>query len=77
MNKVREAKGIRLILGYFGLFMIVEGLVTIFPLLILAFYPKEWECYLDFVVPGVSYMFLGFFISSFIDISTGINKTQL
>lgn len=62
MNKVREAKGIRLILGYFGLFMIVEGLVTIFPLLILAFYPKEWECYLDFVIPGVSYMFLGLFI---------------
>lgn len=58
----REAKGLRLILGYFGLFMIVEGLVTIFPLAILAFYPKEWECYLDFVAPGAGYIAIGFII---------------
>lgn len=58
-GKLKEAKGLRLILGYFGLFMIVEGLVTIFPLAILAFYRNEWECYLDFLVPGVGSMALG------------------
>ncbi len=58
-GKLKEAKGLRLILGYFGLFMIVEGLVTIFPLVILAFYHNEWECYLDFLVPGVGSMALG------------------
>ncbi len=63
MKRLKEAKGIRLILGYFGLFMIVEGLVTIFPLSILAFYPSEWECYLDFVIPGAGYIALGGLIS--------------
>lgn len=65
MKRLKEAKGLRLILGYFGLFMIVEGLVTIFPLAILAFYPKEWECYLDFIIPGAGYIVLGALISLF------------
>lgn len=63
MKHLKEAKGLRLILGYFGLFMIVEGLVTIFPLAILTFYPKEWECYLDFIIPGAGYIVLGGLIS--------------
>ena len=62
MKFKKEAKGLRLVLGYFGLFMIVEGFVTLFPLTILAFYPQEWECYLDFLVPGGSYIGLGFLL---------------
>ena len=65
LTKAKEAKGLRLILGYFGLFMIVEGLVTIFPLAILAFYPSEWQCYLDFIVPGAGYIALGFLLYLF------------
>ncbi len=65
MKHLKEAKGLRLILGYFGLFMIVEGLVTVFPLAILAFYPKEWECYLDFVIPAAGYVIVGALISLF------------
>ena len=62
MKFKKEAKGLRLVLGYFGLFMIVEGFVTLFPLTILAFYPQEWECYLDFLVPGGGYIGLGFLL---------------
>lgn len=61
MNK-KTVKGFPLILGYFGLFLVLEGVVTIFPLAILLFYPGEWMCYLDFLVPGLSAMALGFLL---------------
>lgn len=59
MRNKKEAKGLRLIIGYFGLFLVVAGLVTIFPLFILAFYPQEWECYMDFLLPGGASIIVG------------------
>lgn len=61
----KEAKTInnfRLLFGYLGLFLIVEGLLTILPLAILAFYPEEAGCYLDFVIPGVAGILIGAFL---------------
>jgi trk system potassium uptake protein TrkH len=61
----KEVTGVRLLLGYLGIFLIFEGLVTIFPLLLLAFYPSEIACWPLFVIPGVAGVVLGsaFFFS--------------
>ncbi len=53
------AKGYRLIFGYLGLFMMFIGAVTIVPLLVSFFYWEEWDCWFDFVVPGVGFMIAG------------------
>lgn len=47
----KEAKGLRLIFGYLGLFLIFEGITLLVPLLMLLFYPSEWECIFDFLIP--------------------------
>ena len=49
--KKEPAKGFRLVFGYLGLFLAFEGIVTLFPLLTLIFYPGEWKVLLDFIVP--------------------------
>lgn len=61
-NEKKSATGIRLILGYLGLSMVGEGLVSLFPLAILLFYPQEWAIYLDFLVPSGTAMVLGFLL---------------
>jgi trk system potassium uptake protein TrkH len=55
----KEAKGFTLVLGYLGIFLIFEGIATIFPLLMVVFYPSEWRCWMDFVVPGGGGIILG------------------
>lgn len=54
-----EAKGFRLVFGYLGLFVAFEGLVTLFPLLMLFFYPDEWACWADFALPGLIALAIG------------------
>jgi trk system potassium uptake protein len=56
----KEASGYRLVLGYLGIFLVFEGLVTAFPLLMLAFYPSEYQCWLDFALPALGSCLLGF-----------------
>ena len=51
--KKAPAKGFRLIFGYLGLFLAFEGVVILFPLLTLIFYPGEWKVLLDFIIPAV------------------------
>jgi trk system potassium uptake protein TrkH len=55
----KEVKGFRLIFGYLGIFLMFEGLVTILPLAVLPFYPSEWVCYLDFLIPGLTGLIVG------------------
>jgi trk system potassium uptake protein TrkH len=55
----KEARGYRLIFGYLGIFLMFEGLATAFPLLILAFYPSESVCWMDFAIPAVAAVLLG------------------
>jgi len=53
--KRRAVTGLRLILGYFGLFLMFEGILVLAPLITLIFYRNEWEVYLDFLIPsGIS-----------------------
>jgi trk system potassium uptake protein TrkH len=55
----KSVSGMRLVFGYLGIFMMFEGLITAFPLIILAFYPSEAMCYLDFLVPAIVGILLG------------------
>jgi trk system potassium uptake protein TrkH len=57
--KKKEVKGFRLVFGYLGIFLMFEGLITILPLAVLAFYPSEWVCYLDFLIPGLTGLLVG------------------
>ena len=57
--KKAPAKGFRLIFGYLGLFLAFEGIVILFPLLMLIFYPGEWKVFLDFLVPAAFDIGLG------------------
>ncbi len=51
--------GFPMILGYLGFFMMAESLITIFPLVILAFYPNEAGCWKDFVIPSAGSLLIG------------------
>lgn len=51
--------GLPMILGYLGLFMVAEAIITSFPLAILAFYPGEAGCWKDFVIPSVGALLIG------------------
>ena len=51
--------GTRLVLGYIGIFLITIGFFVLLPLIMLAFYPKEWKDYLSFLIPGGTSLGLG------------------
>jgi trk system potassium uptake protein TrkH len=54
----KEVSGYRLVFGYLGIFIMFEGLVTLIPLF-MCFYPGEWQCWLDFFIPGFGAIVLG------------------
>lgn len=58
-NNQGQVKGPRLVLGYFGYFLIVIGFLVLLPLLMLAFYPSESDMYYAFLIPGGSALLLG------------------
>lgn len=64
MNK--EAKGIELIIGYLGIFLMFVGAIVLVPLLVMAFYPEEANELKCFLVPGTSSIAIGFFLYLFI-----------
>jgi len=39
----KEITGFRLILGYLGMFLILIGIIALIPMIVVAFYPAEWE----------------------------------
>jgi len=57
MKKI--ASGYRLIFGYFGLFLIVTGVICLLPLIMLAFYPSEAAAAPNFYIPGLCTIGLG------------------
>ena len=58
----KQAKGYRLIFGYLGIFLILIGIITMLPLILLTFYPGESNCWLSFFIPGMSSIGLGFLL---------------
>lgn len=55
----KEVSGYRLVFGYLGIFIMFEGLVTLLPLFF-CFFPGEAMCWLDFFIPGMAALFIGF-----------------
>ncbi|HCB67024.1 MAG TPA: potassium transporter, partial [Acholeplasmataceae bacterium] len=56
-NKITS--GYPLILNYLGIFAILIGIINLFPLIVLAFYPEELDQALFFVVPGIITILIG------------------
>lgn len=59
MIATKEAKGLRLIFGYLGLFLAFEGVAMLFPLIVIAYYRSEWQCIFDFIIPCISAIVIG------------------
>jgi trk system potassium uptake protein TrkH len=57
--KARTAGGYKLIFGYLGIFIALIGVITLIPLLMIAFYWDEWRCWADFAIPGLASIVLG------------------
>lgn len=55
----KAVSGYRLVFGYLGIFLIFDGLVTLLPLF-MCFYPGESACWLDFFIPGMAAIVIGF-----------------
>ena len=49
----KEVRGIPLLFGYFGIFLMFIGLAVLSPLLLLMFYPHEAKEYPAFLIPGL------------------------
>ena len=60
IHKDKIARGYALIFGYLGLFLVVIGVITLLPLIMLIFYPSEWGSFLSFLIPGISSIVVGF-----------------
>lgn len=71
----KTVKGLQLILGYLGIFLIFESVIPLFPLVMLFFYPKEWQVFLDFVIPSV--VSLGIGLALFFAFFKGKEKARL
>lgn len=68
MNKtgIKETvtvSGYTLIAGYLGIVMIMAGVITLLPLITLAFYPQEMNQAGYFIVPGVISILAGYLVS--------------
>ncbi len=59
LNHDNQVKGPLLVLGYFGYFLIVIGILVLLPLVMLAFYPSESNEFLAFLIPGGAALILG------------------
>ena len=59
MEQARPVSGWRLILGYLGVFLVFEGIVTLLPLSMLAFYWDEWRAFPAFLIPGLCAIAIG------------------
>lgn len=55
----KEITGFRLVFGYLGLFLVFIGILTMLPLLMVAFYPSEVDAIFPFAVVGGSDVALG------------------
>lgn len=62
----KEVKGLKLLLGYFGIFLIFIGLVVLLPLIMLIFYHDEAKEFYYYLIPGLSSIAVGFALFLFI-----------
>jgi trk system potassium uptake protein len=57
--------GYPLIVNYLGIFAILIGIINLFPLIVLIFYPEELDQALFFVVPGIVTILVGLLVNFF------------
>lgn len=60
------AQGNRLVIGYFGLFLMIIGLIILLPLITIIFYPTDLDYAKCFIIPAVASIFLGYILYAFI-----------
>jgi Trk-type K+ transport systems, membrane components len=58
-----EVKGVALIFGYLGIFLIILGIVDLIPIISMIFYPNEFSRVWCFLIPGVGTIILGALLS--------------
>jgi len=63
---IEKVSGKKLFLGYVGLFMMLIGIILLVPLLVIIFYHEDLQYAKDFLIPGVSSIFVGFFLFLFV-----------
>ena len=59
----QKASSWLLLLGYFGFFLILIGVICLAPLIMLPFYPSELSQAYAFLIPGFGSIAVGFFLS--------------
>lgn len=64
--QVKQASGYRLVIGYLGIITIFIGIIILLPLLALVFIPEESGYALNFLIPGILAILIGFGGYSFI-----------
>lgn len=63
LNEDNAIRGWKLVLGYFGIFLFVIGILVLLPLVMLIFYPEERDMSPAFLVPGLFALLSGVFLS--------------
>lgn len=59
----------KVVMGYLGVLTIIIGVITILPILIIPFFPKENKYILNFLIPGLVAIGLGFFLKRGVDLN--------
>lgn len=63
MKSISQVTGIRLVLGYLGVILILISITILLPLLMLIAYPKKNIFAKYFILPGTGCLFLGYLLS--------------
>jgi len=66
MSRTNTVSGVRLVLGYSGVIIMIIGAIVMLPLLFLLPYPEERDVAKFFIVPGVCTLMVGYLFSFFV-----------
>lgn len=62
-------KEYKIVFGYLGVLTIIIGIITLLPLLIIPFFPKEHIHIINFLIPGILAIILGLFLKKGVDLN--------
>ena len=62
-------KEYEVVFGYLGVLTIIIGVITLLPILIIPFFPKEYIYFVNFLIPGILAIILGIFFKRGIDLN--------
>lgn len=64
MESINRIRGLRLLLGYLGYFMMMIGIIVLLPLVVILVEPTEIVDAYQWLFPGIASIFIGFLLSS-------------